>query len=456
MKRLRRSLLAQYVLIILFATMILPVSITGLSIVFYNTLYEKESDDRLYNGTDLEAMWHSKANDLEQATEEEIRDEFHQLYEVYTDANLYWVDAQGQTRVTFPENLSVRQQWSATDAIQFMKDHRGLTTDPFTTVAFLGEKGRNGFIVFQLPRADMESPSDKLREQYNFLFPIALLTVFVVFILISTLFFYRIRKRLLHLQEAMALSDQSGIPSPVAVSREDEIGRLELSFNRMVQEVEEGRLRQIEEEELRKELIANLSHDLRTPLTTIRGHAYRLQQEQLSEKGTESVKLLDEKIRYMDGLIDNLVSYTLLTTGKYPFHPEKIDIVRLIRTSFAAWYPVFENLQFAMELDIPDRQVFWQADPQWFSRILDNLLQNIHRHAVTGRFIAIRIQDETLIIEDHGPGMKSKSPSQGVGIGLSIVSLMMKEMNLEWDIQTNTQGTTMTISQRQRSNYHEH
>ncbi|WP_248512112.1 HAMP domain-containing sensor histidine kinase [Sporosarcina sp. NCCP-2222] len=456
MKRLKRSLLVQYVLIILFATMILPVSMVGLSIVFYNTLYKEESVDRLYNGTDLEEMWHRTAKGLEQATEKEIRDKFGQLNEVYTDANLYWVDAQGMTRVMFPANLSVREQWSATDAIQFMKDHRGLTTDPFTTVAFLGDQGINGFIVFQLPRSDMESPSDKLRAQYNFLFPIALLTVFGVFILISTLFFYRIRKRLLHLQEAMSISDQSGIPSPVAVSREDEIGRLELSFNRMVQEVEEGRLRQIEEEELRKELIANLSHDLRTPLTTIRGHAYRLQQEQLSEKGMESVKLLDEKIKYMDGLIDNLVSYTLLTTGKYPFHPEQIDIVRLVRTSFAAWYPVFENLQFTMELDIPDRQIFWQADPQWLGRILDNLLQNIHRHAADGRFIAIRIQEETLVIEDHGPGMKSKSSFQGVGIGLSIVSLMIKEMNLAWDIQTTTQGTTMTIRQRQRSYTNEH
>ncbi|MBB4823000.1 signal transduction histidine kinase [Sporosarcina luteola] len=456
MKRLRRSLLAQYVLIILFATMILPISVTGLSIVFYNTLYEGNSDDRLYNGTDLEQMWHRTAKSLEQATEEEIREKFHQLKLVYTNANLYWVDVKGMTRVTFPENLPVRKQWKATDAIQFMKDHRGMTADPFTTVAFLGTEGKHGFIVFQLPRSDMESPSDKLREQYNFLFPIALLAVFIVFILISTLFFYRIRKRLLHLQEAMAISDQSGVPSPVAVSREDEIGRLELSFNRMVQEVEEGRLRQLEEEELRKELIANLSHDLRTPLTTIRGHTYRLHQEHLSEKGMESVKLLDEKIRYMDGLIDNLVSYTLLTTGKYPFYPEKIDIVRLVRTSFATWYPIFENLEFTMELDIPDRQIFWQADPQWFSRILDNLLQNIHRHAADGRYIAIRIQEETLMLEDHGPGMKSKSSSQGVGIGLSIVSLMMKEMKLEWNIQTDTNGTKMTIRQKQRSYQNEY
>ena len=52
----------------------------------------------------------------------------------------------------------------------------------------------------------------------------------------------------------------------------------------MIQELETSRKREIEEEELRKELIANLSHDLRTPLTTIRAHAYRLKKNHLAQK----------------------------------------------------------------------------------------------------------------------------------------------------------------------------
>ena len=63
----------------------------------------------------------------------------------------------------------------------------------------------------------------------------------------------------------------------------------------MVQELETSRKREMEEEELRKELIANLSHDLRTPLTTIRAHAYRLKKEPLSTKGQESLDFIDEK-----------------------------------------------------------------------------------------------------------------------------------------------------------------
>ena len=53
----------------------------------------------------------------------------------------------------------------------------------------------------------------------------------------------------------------------------------------------------------------------------------------------------------------------------------------------------------------------WDVDPQWIHRVLDNLFQNIYRHAKSGQFVAVRIENETIVIEDHGPGMKGNSKS---------------------------------------------
>ena len=89
--------------------------------------------------------------------------------------------------------------------------------------------------------------------------------------------------------------------------------------------------------------------------------------------------------------------------------------------------------------------MIWEVDPQWVHRVLDNLFQNIYRHAKSGQFVAVRIENETIVIEDHGPGMKGKSSQKGVGVGLSIVSLMLKEMQLDWNIETSEHGTIMTI-----------
>ena len=445
MKKLKNSLLVQYLVIILIATMILPITMIVVSIIFYNSMEQADSPDRYYNGTDLEKMWMETGKGLAGASETEIYQKLSEMKGIYGEASIFWIDHAGQTKDKFPSSLVMREKWTTSDAINFMKQNRGDQVDPFSVVALIGERQEEGFIVLQVPRSDMVSPSDELRAKHNYIFPIALLTIFALFILISTLFFFRIRKRLLHLQKVMAAPEASGIPTTVKVKKEDEIGRLEQSFNRMVQELETSRNREIEEEELRKELIANLSHDLRTPLTTIRAHAYRLKKESVSIKGQESLDFIDEKVNYMGELIENLLSYTLLTTGKYPYHPEKVDLVRLMRNSFASWYPIFENLQFTIEVDIPEQQLIWEVDPQWIRRISDNLFQNIYRHAKSGQFVAVRIKNETLIIEDHGPGMKGKSREQGIGIGLSIVSLMLKEMQLDWQIETGKQGTTMRI-----------
>lgn len=447
MKKLKNSLLVQYLFIILIATMILPFSIPVLSIVFYNSTQQADSTVRYYNGTDLEEFWHKTATELKGASEEQIRERLLEIKNTYEKANIYWVDGAGQTKDKFPHSLAVPNTWTAANAINFMKKNRGYTVDPFTVVAFIGNKQDEGFMVLQIPRPDMVSPGDKLRGQYNYIFPLALLSIFVLFIIISTLFFYRIRKRLLRLQDVMVAPEANGIPSVIEVTKHDEIGRLEQSFNRMVQELETGRKREMEEEELRKELIANLSHDLRTPLTTIRGHAYRLKKEQLSVKGQESLDFIDDKINYMGELIENLLSYTLLTTGRYPLQPEKVDMIRLIRKSFAAWYTVFENLEFDIQVEIPDKRLMWEVDPQWMHRVLDNLFQNVYRHAKSGRFIFVRVDNGVIMIEDHGLGMSEKSNEKGVGIGLSIVSLMLKEMQLDWEINTSEHGTTITIQQ---------
>ncbi len=361
-----------------------------------------------------------------------------------------WVDAHGQKQLQMNMNGNYPDKWTAAEAIQFMKST--YDADPFTTVAFIGQDPEQGFMVLQVPRGILNQVKAPYWDNYSYISFISTLILVAGFLIVSFIFFYRIRKRLLRLQKAMNRHGDSGIPAPIEVTNEDEIGSLENAFNEMIAKLQSSRKREQEEEALRRQLIASLSHDLRTPLTTIQGHAYRLSKEQLSKQGEASLKLIDSKVGYLGRLIENLFSYTLLSSGKYPFRPGRHDIARLIRSAVANWYPVFEQEGFEIKLDLTEEAVYAQIDPQWMERVLDNLFQNVLNHASSGKYIGVSLRASAesfeLSLSDRGPGVDGESSGKGAGIGLSIVALMLKEMKLEWEMNSTSEGTEIIISER--------
>lgn len=275
--------------------------------------------------------------------------------------------------------------------------------------------------------------------------------IMVAFVVLSWLFFLKLRKRLTYLQEFMSFSAANhSFPKPISVQsdRMDEIDQLGSSFNWMIQQLEDSRKRENEEESLRHRLIASLSHDLRTPLTILRGHVTRLNKESITLEGQNSITEMNHTITRVGELMDDLLSYTLLTSGKHPFHPTSTDIGRLVRASVAAWYPAFEEQAIRIDVDLPAEKTFyWKVDPKWMTRVLDNLFQNILRHAAEGEYanIVVDIENEQIIIEDRGPGMNNSSYERGEGIGLSASKYMLKKMKLKAVFTSNKNGTRIAI-----------
>ncbi|WP_340010211.1 HAMP domain-containing sensor histidine kinase [Paenibacillus sp. FSL H7-0690] len=309
-------------------------------------------------------------------------------------------------------------------------------------------------IVLIFLSAFIASPfNEEELNKLNYFYIVLLVFGFIIvaFVVISWIFFLRLRKRLTCLQEVMSFSaNHNSFPKPIAVQsdRMDEIDQLGSSFNWMIQQLEDSRKREHEEELLRHRLIANLSHDLRTPLTILRGHVTRLNKESMSLEGQNSLSEMNHTITRVGDLMDDLLSYTLLTSGKHPFEPTSTDIGRLVRASVAAWYPVFEEKEIRIEVDLPTEATFyWDADPKWMTRVLDNLFQNILRHAAEGKYvnIVVDVEKEQIIVADRGPGMDNSSYERGAGIGLSTSNYMLNKMKLKADFTSNENGTTVAI-----------
>jgi signal transduction histidine kinase len=398
--------------------------------------------------SEVEEKWLEEAKSIKSFTEETIAQHFKEWQDQYPKSSMFWVSEDGTLLTTLNVTEQLPSKWTPAFTTKFIKDHYG--EDPFTVIAFLGQDESNGFIVFEIPREVFNPPLRNVYEQYGNLLIVGVIVIILFFIAISFLFFRGIRKRLLHLQEAMEIRDVDGLPIATKVKKKDEIGYLEHSFNRMVCELRESKNREQKEEQLRRELIANLSHDLRTPLTKIRAQAYSISKEALSEDGKQAIKAMETSIVNIDALIENLMSYTLLTASKYKFEPKDINVIRFVREQLTTWYPVFEKEGFEIDIELhPFEKNEWQVDSIWLGRIFDNLFQNILRHGNSGKYIGVETEStehyDAFIIKDHGKGMKNESDAKGAGIGLSIVDIMVKGMDLDWDIESSESGTKIKI-----------
>lgn len=451
--RFRNSLTNRYLLLISMAMIFMPIMFPLASIFYWfvnDTFSERPPapPGKYTSGAVLEKMWHEEAAGLSGASPKAIEQKLNSIRQEYPEVSMFWVDGDNMTRLQLPAQPNIPEVWSALYTVQFMKN--SLDSDPFTSVAFIGGEGTGeGFMVIQLPRKYLNVQQPIASEPA--LYGLFMVLMSGLFILVSWLFFVRIRKRLLRLRSAMTSPHTAtGLPQPVTLTKHDEIGQLEEGYNDMVFQLEEGQRRQREEEELRKSLIASLSHDLRTPLTVIRSHIFSMEGEPLSGKGKESLSLIESKIEDLGGLIDNLLSYNLLTSGKVQLSLEPTDVLRIVKESAAAWYPVWEKAGIEPDIQVRDEPLRWSVDMLWFRRLLDNLFQNVVRHAQSGQYIGIHTEEReglegVLVISDQGPGIESRSGNKGTGIGLAIVDHLTREMGLGCHVESSDEGTRISI-----------
>jgi len=437
----QKSLLVRYLLLILLAMISFPL----IPALFYLPHYFSTHKDML-DADKIEREWRLEAGLMKDVSAGHVRTRLQMLVDRYPGTEAFWVDGDRMTRSIGERPADIPERWTYTDMVHFAA--QTARRDYLTFTAPLGGEVRNGFMTIRFPRS-LTTLAD-IPPYRNAALISLMIAAYALLLLVSFLFFYRIRTRLVRLGAAMTAKGDSGVPNGIDSGRDDEIGRLEQAFNRMVGQLKTLRENEKQEEELRKQLVANLSHDLRTPLTVIRQHVHTLHKLPSGSSPDSSFRIINRKLDDIGKLMDNLLSYTLLSAGKYPMEIKDADLSEELRNAAADWYPVFEEEGLEIEIDLPEQPVIWRIDPFWFRIIVDNLFQNVIRHARTGRYIGIFCYEQeggmVAEIRDRGPGIAYRSGAKGAEIGLSIVSLMIRDMNLQWRIDSGDNGTTVYIS----------
>ena len=130
-----------------------------------------------------------------------------------------------------------------------------------------------------------------------------------------------------------------------------------------------------------QEQIENISHDLRTPLTSILGYLELVDSSRLSGEDREALKVVERKSRYLQRLICDFYDLSRLERANVQLLQEPVEITRLIRETVLSFYPEFEGRHLEVELSLPEKAVFLIGDREALERILHNMIQNALRYA---------------------------------------------------------------------------
>jgi signal transduction histidine kinase len=243
----------------------------------------------------------------------------------------------------------------------------------------------------------------------------------------------RILKPVEALTQAARRMEAGDLDQRVAVTGRDEIAGLARAFNAMAE-------RRATAERLRRDLVSDVAHELRSPLTNLRCQIEALQ-DGLAPASPEVFESLHEEARLLETLIDDLQDLALAEAGQLELELEPLDLAREVERAVRAFGPLAESKGLRMEIECSqDLSVF--ADSRRLAQILRNLLGNAVTHTPPGGLIRVAVQDCGQEVEvrvaDSGPGIPAEHlpflferfyrtdasrsrETGGAGLGLAIV-----------------------------------
>lgn len=192
-------------------------------------------------------------------------------------------------------------------------------------------------------------------------------------------------------------------------------------------------------ERLKTELITNVSHDIKTPLTSIINYVDLIKQENIqNEKVNEYIGILDNKSQRLKKLIEDLVEASKVSTGNVKLNLEKINIVELINQAVGEFEDKFNLKGLDIVIDSNENEIYIIADSRYMYRIIENLFSNISKYALENSRVYI-----DLVKENDKVYIKMKNISKEK---LNIPAEELMQRFVRGDKSRTTEGSGLGIS----------
>ncbi len=298
-----------------------------------------------------------------------------------------------------------------------------------------------------------------------------LLIIFISIVIFVVIFHFLTRKMTRYIEEITSSIQriaQGDFSSTVEVRYDNEFSIIAQNLNIMANDLQQLKEKEIQAENTKNELITNVAHDLRTPLTSIIGYLDILNSgAQLPpENQRKYLQIAYEKSKRLEKLINDLFSFTKLEYGNMPMKTSLIDIVKLIEQQIDEFYPSFEEYNLVCEFKTYTPSAMVLADGEMIARAFENLISNAIKYGKDGKVIKIvtkREGDEikitiinygTIIPKEDIPYIfdrfyrveQSRQESTGgTGLGLSIAKSIVEKHGGRIEAQSSMAATTFNV-----------
>lgn len=225
------------------------------------------------------------------------------------------------------------------------------------------------------------------------------------------------------------------IPSDIKVVKETAKG-----INNLLEKFNDSQIDYNRNQKVILQIFTNISHDLRTPITVLKGYIEMLylqsQKEDLPPAIHATIEKMQRNSQELVHSVNNLFNLAKIQSGDMVFHIQKVNLTQVCHEIILEFYTILEEKKFHVEVNIEDKPLYANVDIEAVGRILKNLIDNAIKYGNAGKFLGISLYKKDnhiyIEVEDHGAGISEKDKihiftraytadrKKGNGLGLAI------------------------------------
>lgn len=233
------------------------------------------------------------------------------------------------------------------------------------------------------------------------------------------------------------------IPSDIKVVKETAKG-----INNLLEKFNDSQIDYYRNQKVILQIFTNISHDLRTPITVLKGYIEMLylqsQKEDLPPAIHATIEKMQRNSQELVHSVNNLFNLAKIQSGDMVFHIQKVNLTQVCHEIILEFYTILEEEKFHVEVNIEDKPLYANVDIEAVGRILKNLIDNAIKYGNAGKFLGISLYKKDnhiyIEVEDHGAGISEKDKihiftraytadrKKGNGLGLAISQELANSM----------------------------